>query len=238
MSYRLPDVHQFLVKDHYRQIEVAIPQPWLEDASFDLYKWYVQYLCQLDQTSRINVATDPKRWLELTLIMAELLAAPWVDNTPSLDMNGIQVDRNEYPALQHNAVRIKGQHRIIPKHIVVKVTINQHPAQALLDSGSLGDFISSTLADQLKLQRQTLDTPLALQLVVQGLRSEVNATTSAQLKYQGIDEQCTFDIINLSSYDLILGTPWMYQHQICLGFNSSHIIVGSDEALLIAEGAD
>ena len=133
--------------------------------------------------------------------MAELLAAPWVDNTPSLDVNGVQVDRNKYPALQHNAVRIKGQHRIIPKHIVVKVTINQHPAQALLDSGSLGDFISSTLADQLKLQRQTLDTPLALQLVVQGLRSKVNATTSAQLKYQGIDEQCTFDIINLSSYD-------------------------------------
>ena len=61
---------------------------------------------------------------------------------------------------------------------------------------------------------------------------------SAQLKYQGIDEQCTFDIINLNSYNLILGTPWMYQHQICLGFNPSHIIVGIDEALLIAEGTD
>ena len=47
--------------------------------------------------------------------------------------------------------------------------INQHPAQALLDSGLLGDFISSTLADQLGLKRQTLDMPLALQLAVQGL---------------------------------------------------------------------
>ena len=83
-------------------------------------------------------------------------------------MNGIQVDRNKYPALQRNAVRIKGQHRIIPKPIVVKVTVNQHPAWALLDSGLLGDFISSTLANQLKLQRQMLDTPLALQLAVQG----------------------------------------------------------------------
>ena len=61
---------------------------------------------------------------------------------------------------------------------------------------------------------------------------------SAQLKYQGIDEQHIFDIINLNSYNLILGTPWMYQHQICLGFNPSHIIVGSDEALLIAEGME
>ena len=101
--------------------------------------------------------------------------------------------------------------------------VNQHPARAFLDSGLLGNFISTTLVDQLQLTWRTLDTPLALQLAVQGLRSKVNASASAQLKYQGIDEQCTFDIINLNSYDLILGTPWMYQHQVCLGFNPPHM---------------
>ena len=50
---------------------------------------------------------------------------------------------------------------------------------------------------------------------------------SAQLQYQGINEQCMFDIINLNSYDLILGAPWMYQHQLCLEFNPPCVIIGS-----------
>ena len=66
----------------------------------------------------------------------------------------------------------------------------------------------------------------------------MNVTTSAQLQYQGITEQCTFDIINLNSYDLILGTPWMYQHQLCLGFNPLRVIIGSNDALPITEGMD
>ena len=118
------------------------------------------------------------------------------------------------------------------------MTVNQHLARALLDSGLLGDFISTTLVDQLQLTPRTLDTPLALQLAVQGSRSKVNASVSAQLKYQGIDEQRTFDIINSNSYDLILGTPWMYQHQVRLGFNPPHIIIGSDEAQALIDSVD
>ena len=47
-----------------------------------------------------------------------------------------------------------------------------------------------------------------------------------------------FDIINLNSYDLILVTPWMYQHQLCLGFNPPRVIIGSDDALPVTEGMD
>ncbi|KAF8232136.1 hypothetical protein L208DRAFT_1036465, partial [Tricholoma matsutake] len=39
-----------------------------------------------------------------------------------------------------------------------------------------------------------------------------------------------FDIINISSYDLILGTPWLFQHQIMIGLNPSTVVVGSVEA--------
>ena len=47
-----------------------------------------------------------------------------------------------------------------------------------------------------------------------------------------------FDIINISNYDVILGTPFMYQHQICLGFNPARVVVGSDTALAINSGVD
>ena len=78
---------------------------------------------------------------------------------------------------------------------------------------------SSTLADQLAVKKTLLEVPLALQLAVQGSRSKVNATATAQLQYQEIKEDRTFNIINLNNYDIILGTPWMHQHQICIGFN-------------------
>ena len=76
-----------------------------------------------------------------------------------------------------------------------------------------------------------LDTPLSLHLAVQGSRSKVNARATIQLKYQGINKTRTLDIINLNNYDLILGTPFMYQHQICLGFNPARVVIGSDEPL-------
>ena len=155
-----------------------------------------------------------------------------------LELGGIQVDRSKYPALQRNAAQVKGKQRILPKPVVIKVTVEGQPARALLDSGSLGDFMSSTLADQLGVKKTSLDVPLALQLAVQGSRSKVNSVTTVQLQYQDINEQRTFDIINLNGYDLILGTPWMHQHQVCIGFNPARVIIGSDVSQPLKVGTD
>ena len=125
----------------------------------------------------------------------------------------------------------KDTSRKVPRPVVVTAKINGQPARALLDSGSLGDFMSSTIADQLKVKRDKLSSPLGLRLAVQGSHSKINSGTKVELEYQNIKEERYFNIINLSSYDLILGTPWLYQHQVCLGFNPARILVGSDRAL-------
>ena len=164
-------------------------------------------------------------------VMSELI----LDN---VELSGIQVDRNKYPSLQRNSAHIKDNSRILPRPVVVKVEINGHPARALLDSGSLGDFISSTLVDQLSVHRDTLSPPLSLHLAVQGSRSKVNARATVSLKYQGINETRTLDIININNYDMILGTPWMWQHKVCIGFNPARVVVGSDIALPLKAGFD
>ena len=155
----------------------------------------------------------------------------------SIEINGVQVDRNQYPSLQLNSAQIKENMRILPKPIVVRVAINGHPARALLDTGSLGDFLWSMLADQLSIKKEMLEFPLSLQLAVQGSRSKVNAKASVKLEYQE-SKIHTFYNININSYDLILGTPWMYQHQICLGFTLARVVVGSDIALTVRSGVD
>jgi hypothetical protein len=152
------------------------------------------------------------------------------DNT-HLGLYGVQVPRGTYPAVQRNAAATKDPSRIVPRPIVVTVKVNGHPARALLDSGSLGDFIASTAADQLNVKRVKLNSPLSLQLAVQGSRSKINAGAKIRLDYQGISEERYLDIINISGYDLILGTPWWFQHQVCVGFNPARVVIGSDISL-------
>ena len=55
----------------------------------------------------------------------------------------------------------------------------------------------------------------------------------ADLRYQRIQGKCYCDVANLSNYDLILGTPWLFQHRITMGLNPACVIVGSDEQLPI-----
>ncbi|KAG5634082.1 hypothetical protein H0H81_003468, partial [Sphagnurus paluster] len=153
----------------------------------------------------------------------------WTDEEDEfIRLNGVQIPKGTYAALERNAAIPKDFTRVVPKPVVVVVMVNGHPARALLDSGSLGDFMSSTLADQLKVPRIELVKPLSLQLAVQGSRSKVNLGTRVSIKYQKINEERYFDIANLSGYDLILGTPWMYQHSASIGLNPARVIIGSD----------
>jgi hypothetical protein len=74
---------------------------------------------------------------------------------------------------------------------------------------------------------------------MQGSQSKTNLTTEARLQYQSIDAQRHFNIINLNShYDIILGTPWLYQHKVCVGLNPARIIIGQEFLELIQSGHD
>ena len=115
--------------------------------------------------------------------------------------------------------------------MIVIVNIEGQPARALIDSRSLCDFMSSTLVDQLKLNRNELTMPLNVQLAVQGSHSKKNYNVVCDFKYQAIKERHSFDIMNISGYDLILGTPFLYQHSVSLGFNPTRVIIGSDNSL-------
>jgi hypothetical protein len=91
--------------------------------------------------------------------------------------------------------------------------------------------MSTSLADQLKVKKTALEKPLTLQLAVQGSRSKVNWGTMVNFKYQSINEDRYFDVTNLSNYDLILGTPWLFSHRITFGLNPARVIVGSNASL-------
>ncbi|KIJ10554.1 hypothetical protein PAXINDRAFT_16471 [Paxillus involutus ATCC 200175] len=110
------------------------------------------------------------------------------------ELNGVQVPMGTYPALQRNSSVPKDFKRVIPKPVVIVVNINGRPARALVDTGSLLDFMSSTLAEQLHLPRIELSKPLSVQLAVQGSRSKVNFGTKVLFEYQRIKTEWYFNI--------------------------------------------
>jgi hypothetical protein len=91
--------------------------------------------------------------------------------------------------------------------------------------------MSTTLADQLKVTKVQLEKPLPIQLAVQGSRTKANWGTVVDFGYQDIESKRYFDIINLDNYDLILGTPFLYQHKVVVGLNHPRISIGSREPL-------
>jgi hypothetical protein len=87
------------------------------------------------------------------------------------------------------------------------------------------------LVDQLKIKKIELNKPVTLNLAVQGSRSEIKSTVTIEMGYNEIRESRTFDVININSYDLILGTPWLYQHKVKIGFNLIMVEISSIIAL-------
>jgi hypothetical protein len=116
------------------------------------------------------------------------------------------LDPEGVPAVKRTTLRIKDKTHRLPEPIVILVKINGHQIRALLDTGSMADFLSTTVVDQLQLPRVTYEKPLAVQLAVHGSRSKINCGTTVNLQYQTIDCDRHFDIVNLDNYDAILGT--------------------------------
>ena len=130
--------------------------------------------------------------------------------------------------MERNSSLPKDFERLIPKPFVLSAKINGKEVRALLDSGSVGDFISTTLADQLKLPLQHLLVPLPCQLAATGSRTMITSFTIVDFDFQDISERRRFEIMNIESYDLILGTPFLFQHRVSVGFNPTKLAIGAN----------
>jgi hypothetical protein len=183
--------------------------------------------------------------LALLLVLYQLLRQEYrrsrrarVDDAPETDvqLNSIflgasRLTQEPSHTLARNAAMAKDYNRLVPPPIVITIQIDGKEARTLLDTGSLGDFMSTRFADQMKNRRVPLTKPLPVSLAVTGSRTMANYCVDARLQYGGINSVRHFDIINLDNYDIILGTPFLYQHRVQHGFNDSRVHIGSAEPL-------
>ena len=72
------------------------------------------------------------------------------------------------PAVEQMTLQIKDKLHKLLEPIIIQIKINGKPMHALLDTGSMANFLSTTVVDQPQLPRVTYKKPLSVQLMVHG----------------------------------------------------------------------
>ncbi len=100
-------------------------------------------------------------------------------------------------------------------HTTKQLLINGKTAHIMIDSGAIGNFINPNYVRRhnLRIQQKSTSIPLDTidgQPVRQGKLEE--QTTTVQLNFEHHLEDMQFDLLQISSYDAILGSPWLKKH--------------------------
>jgi len=112
----------------------------------------------------------------------------------------------------------------LTRHLRVPVHLNkaEQVTEALLDSGSMGNFINERLVEKLALNR-TPRLPLPL-LDVKGLKiGEIAFQVQVSLRIGSHEEMVTLDVAPVGSHQLILGLPWLEAHDPEIRWSTGHI---------------
>jgi hypothetical protein len=231
------------VVDNHRNLTTLLPVTFLDDYQFNVCDWYQCRLTQLELDRHLlsllkPIPADPLDPSEDSPAADEPLVSAFAmkyakesselmdPNHRTISLQAAQVDRNKLAAIQRNSASVKDKTRLVPKTVVLKVRIQGHLVRAMVDSGSQGDFLSTTLADQLSLGKAELKAPLKLQLAVQGSRSVIKYGIEARFQFEGIDELRKFDMVNLSNYDGYSAPPGCISTKCVSGSTRRELLLG------------
>jgi hypothetical protein len=70
-----------------------------------------------------------------------------------------------------------------------------------------------------------LSNPHTLQLETIGSHSTVNYSTESRVKAPGVEKITYLDIANFDHYDMIIGTPFMWQNKVQLDLETNQVII-------------
>ena len=102
--------------------------------------------------------------------------------------------------------------------------INGTRAHCLLDSGCEGVMISPDYVRAMGIPIFKLEHPVRLQLACMGSKSTINYGAKSSIVFGNKHVEEYFDVANIDHYNVILGTPFLWQLGITLDFTGQGII--------------
>ena len=84
---------------------------------------------------------------------------------------------------------------------------------AMLDSGATGNFISKKLVETMKFDTVRKSIPTSVRLADGRIMQTISHSTNRLvLRLGNWDTLVTFDILDIHNFDVIIGVPWLYEH--------------------------
>ena len=110
--------------------------------------------------------------------------------------------------------------------------VNNHPASILIDGGSMGDFISVKLVENLALE--TRDVAAFSILFPNGDTSPCNKETIATyLRLQEHEEKIHLKVVPLPHHDIILGKPWLAKWNPLIDWRTNQIEIQEEKKKVV-----
>ena len=98
--------------------------------------------------------------------------------------------------------------------LTIKGTINSYPVCVLIDCGSSGNFICTDFVNQHQLKVKTIKKQQVINLA-DGHKQYTNLNVPrVKLNLQSYTDHLTLTVIPLKGYDVILGMPWLEEHNV------------------------
>ena len=141
------DIKIYIVTDTVLRTRFHLPLYKTENPRFNVAQWYRRCIQQVqidvfDELGESSLGED----------LCHLFETPDMDGSDAIgniELYHAQFMPSKFSAIQKNTAVTRDFKHTIPKPIVVVAHVNGQPVQALIDTGSLADFVSLTLVEQL-----------------------------------------------------------------------------------------
>ena len=116
------------------------------------------------------------------------------------------------------------QHSMAEKECLVTYTkVNGHEAWTLWDLGSTATGVMPAFAHVTNLRVFPLTDPHILQLGTIGSQAQISHRVDVSVEMPGISTKMYVNVANFDRYDIIVGTPFMREHEVKLDFEKNQI---------------
>ena len=95
----------------------------------------------------------------------------------------------------------------------------------MVDSGATGNFISRTMVEAHGLISTKRYEPVLLTAFDRGKVRTITHQTKAVLKFNNIEQEITFDVVPMTTYQAVLGLPWLKTFNPTIDWQLEKIIV-------------